>query len=104
MGRRHRIIREADLGDVLGAHDSTEALGLRAHLLHQLRTHDALLEARKVIDLGGDHQLAASGVTLDHDGREIATRGVQGSRVASRSAADDCELMNSVVCHAESSA
>ena len=103
MRRRHRIIRETHLGDVLGAHHGTEALRLGAHVLHQLGAHDALLKAREVIDLGGDHQLATSGVALDHDGREITTRGIQRSRVAGRSATDDCNLMNSVVCHAESS-
>ena len=104
VGLRHRIIRETHLSNVLGTHHSTETLGLRAHLLHQLRAHNAVLETRKVVDIGGDHQLAASGVALDYNGREGATRGVECSRVAGRSATDDCELMNSVVCHAESSA
>ncbi len=47
------------LGDRLGYDLSTEALGLGAHLVHQLLAHDAVGEAGVVLDLGGGRQLAA---------------------------------------------
>ncbi len=97
--RRHRIAREAHGSDVLGTQRGAKALSLRAHLSDQFRTHDAVFEARVVVDFRGDHQLAASGVALDHDGREVTARGVQRSRIAGRSAADDRKLMNFVVGH-----
>ena len=42
-------------GDELGA----EALGLLAELHHQLGAHDPVGEAGEVLDVGGEHQLAA---------------------------------------------
>ena len=43
------------VGDDLGA----EPHGLRAHVGHQVGAHDAVGEAREVLDLGGQHELSA---------------------------------------------
>src|SRR5215210_1236149 len=44
---------EVDLGDVARLQLGAESLGLRAHVVHELRALDALGEAREVLHLGG---------------------------------------------------
>ena len=93
-----RLRREVDPGDVVGHELGAEALRLGAHRLHQLGAEDAVAEAGIVLDVGGDHQLAAVGEALEHQGLEVGARGVQGGRVAGRPAADDDDLTD-VACH-----
>ena len=59
-------------GDELGA----EALGLLPELHHQLGAEDAVGEAGEVLDVGGEHELAAGADALDHD----RARGWRGRR------------------------
>ncbi len=54
-----------------------EALRLLAHLLHQLGTQDALGEARVVVDVGGEHELAAG-----HVGGIVAASALHDQRLA----------------------
>ena len=54
-----RSLAEVDRGDLLGEELGTEPRRLLAELDHQLRAHDAVGEAGKVLDIGGQHQLAA---------------------------------------------
>ena len=56
---------------------------------HQLRTLDALREARVVLDVAGDHQLAAGRVAADHDRLEVGPRRVDRGGQPGRPAADD---------------
>ena len=65
---------EVDLVDVGVDEPSAEALRLLAELLHQLGTLDALRETRIVLDVAGDHQLAAGRVAADHDRVEVGAR------------------------------
>jgi len=55
---------EADLG--------AEALGLHPELLHQLRSHDPLREARVVLDIGGQHQLPPLRLPAKTSGARLA--------------------------------
>ena len=62
--RRSREIDPVDVGgDELGA----EALGLLAELHHELGAEDAVGEAGEVLDVGGEHELAAGADALDHE-------------------------------------
>jgi hypothetical protein len=53
------VARELDRGGVVVDDAGAEPLGLRAHLLHEVGAHDALGEAREVLDLGRRGQRAA---------------------------------------------
>ena len=61
-----------------------EALRLGAEQLHQLGALDAVGEARVVLDVGGDHQLAARRGAGEHDRLEVGPRGVDRRRQARR--------------------
>ena len=50
---------EVDRYDVVGEQLGAEALGLRAHVVHEVRAHDPVGEAGEVLDLGGGHERAA---------------------------------------------
>ena len=87
-----RRLGEVDVGDVVGDELRAEALGLRAHLAHQLRAEDAVAEAGVVVDVGGDHELAAGLEALDAERLQVRAGGVQGRRVAGGAAADDDDV------------
>ena len=61
----HRVLeragREVELLNRLGYDLGSEANGLRLHLVHQLLAHDAVGEAREVLDFGGGGELATGG-------------------------------------------
>jgi hypothetical protein len=57
-------------------------LGLEAHLLHQPGTLDDIGEARIVLDIGRDHQLAAGLEARDQHRLEHRPGGVDRGRVA----------------------
>ena len=62
---------EIDARDV-ALHDlGAEALGLRAHLGHQVRTHDAVAEPRPVLDHRGQHQLTTGFEAFDEQRSQI---------------------------------
>ena len=76
--------------DALGA----EAFRLGLKALHQLGAHDALREARIVLDVGRDGELAAGLHTLEDDGLEAGARGVERGGVAGRTGSDDDEVVD----------
>ena len=87
-----RTSREIDHVDVRVDHPRPEPLRLLAELLHQLGALDALREAGVVLDVAGDHQLAAGGVAADDDGLEVGPRGVDRSGQSGRAGADDDDV------------
>ena len=81
--------------DVVVADLGAEALGLRAHVLHEVGAHDAVAEAREILYLGGVHQRATCGHAAgDHQGLEVGARGVDGRGVARGARADDDDVTN----------
>jgi hypothetical protein len=80
---------EVDLGDVVGDELGAEALGLGAEFLHELGAHDPVREAGVVLDVTGDHELAAEGEPLDDERFQVGPGGVERSRVSGGAAADD---------------
>ena len=73
-------------------HGRADVLGLLLHLLHQPGALDDIGEAGIVLDVGGDHQLAARLVARDEHRLEHGARGVDGGGVAGGAGAEDDEL------------
>ena len=73
-----------------------QRLGLAA--IHQVGAKDAVRKTRKVLDMGGGHQLATRDAPIleagDQQGAEIGSGGVDGRRVASRARSDDHQILN----------
>jgi hypothetical protein len=69
-----------------------EASGLLLELLHQLRALYAFGEARIVLDLGGDGELAAGLRAVDDEGLQVRAGGIDGGGQARRAGADDDHL------------
>ena len=69
-----------------------EALGLGAEAAHQLGALDPVGEARVVLDVARDHQLAAGLVAGDDDRGEVGPRGVDRGGQAGRAGADDDDV------------
>ena len=93
-----RSSREVQLGDLGDLEIGPEAGCLGSDVGHELRTRDAVREAREVLDVGGQHQLATrlvrrrGGLALDHDWAELGTGGVDGSGQAGGARSDDQDL------------
>ena len=79
-----RALREVDARGVLEEHAGAEALRLALEALHHLGPGDALGEARVVLDLGREHELAAELEPREHHRRELGARGVDRRGVAGR--------------------
>ena len=73
-GRSDRSTRVAAVMEQLGL----EAGGLLLHALHELGTQHGVGEAGEVLDLGGQHELAARVDALQHHGLQVGPGGVQG--------------------------
>ena len=90
--------RDVDPADLGRAQLGVEAQGLGPHDAHELGAHDPVDEAGVVLDLGGQHQLAAGlvaggrGLALDDEGVELGAGGVEGGGEAGRPAPDDDDL------------
>ena len=79
-----RPLREVDPVDVDVDEARAEALGLGAHRGHQLGALDAVREARVVLDVAGQHELATGGRAGQDDRLEVGPRGVDGGGQAGR--------------------
>ena len=87
-----RALGEVDPVDVDVDDARAEALGLGAHRGHQLGALDAVREARVVLDVAGEHQLAARRRTGEDDRLEVRARGVDRGGQPGRAGADDDHL------------
>ena len=86
---RERPAFEIDARDV-ALHDlGAEALGLRAHLRHQVRAHDAVAEPGPVLDHRRQHQLPAGLEAFDEQRLQVGARGVERRRQAGGPGSDD---------------
>ena len=92
-----RLLGEVDAGDVVGHVLRAEPLGLAPEVGHHLRAHDPVGVAGVVLDVAGDHQLAAPGEALDHERLQVGARRVERGRVAGGAAADDDQLTDVLV-------
>ena len=80
---------EIDFGDDVVDDLGADMLGLLQHLLHQPRPLDRIGEAGIVLDVGGDHQLAALLQAGDQHRLQHGARGIDRRRIAGRTGADD---------------
>ena len=98
-GQPERPLRQLHLVDVVGDDAGADMLGLRLHLLHQPGPLDDVGEARIVLDVGGDGELAAGLDALNQDRLQHGARRVDRSGVARRTRADDHDLGVGGLCH-----
>ena len=84
-----RAFREVYGGDDVLDDFRAHVLGLGAHLLHQPGALDDVCETGIVLDIGGDHQLAAGLQAGDHHGGKHGPGGVDGGGIAGGSRAND---------------
>jgi len=84
--------REIDAVGIGGDQVRTEALGLLTEAGHELRPEDAVREAGVVLDIGGEHELAAGFDAFDHDRLEHAAGCVDRRGEPGGSGAHDHEL------------
>ena len=95
------VAGEVDGDDVICDDFGTEANSLRAHLLHQGRSHNPVPKAGEILDLGGVHQGTTRGDgALEEQRRKLRAGCVDGSRVSGGTRADDDHVAN-VVSHVE---
>ena len=90
---------EVDLDDGVEEQLRADMLGLRLHLLHQPRALDHVGEARIVLDIGGDGELAAGLDALHQHGLEARAGCIDGRRVAGRARSQDQNLTAMSCCH-----
>lgn len=93
-----RPLREVDSVQVTHPNLRAEAGGLQTHVLDQLRALDAIRPARKVLDQGGDGELAARLVALEDQGVEVGASGVDGSGKTGAARAHD-DGVTYIFCH-----
>ena len=84
--------RQVDAVDVDVDDLRSEALGLGAEQVHQVRALDPVREARVVLDVAGQHQLAAGRRAGEDDRLEVGPRRIDRGGQAGRTGADDQEL------------
>jgi len=85
-----RAFGEVNIGDDTGIEFRAESLRLLAHILDQLVAQNAVGEARVIFDHGGQSELSARFMTVDHKGLQIGTRSVdRGGKAGAAAAYDD---------------
>ena len=89
---RNGRAERSTLGDEVEQQLGAAMRRLLRHLLHQPGALDDLGEARIVLDVGGDRQLAAGLQALDDDRRQIGAGGIDRCRQAGGTGADDQHL------------
>ena len=89
VGDAEGTLGEVDIDDNAWAHLSAETLGLLAQVGHHGSAGDAFRVAGKVLDFGGDGELAAGLETLVEDGMEVGAAGVDSCCVAGGAGTDD---------------
>ena len=87
-----RPARQVEIVDVVGDDPGADMLGLLLHLLHQPGSLDDVGEARIVLHVGGDGELAARLDALDQHRLQHGAGRIDRGGVAGRSGADNDNL------------
>ena len=90
---RNGRVFEVEPDDIFAFDARADMLGLRLHLLHQPRALDRLGEAGIVLDVGGDHELAARLEARQQQRLQHRAGGVDRGRVAGRPGPDDDDAL-----------
>ena len=106
QGQVERPLAKMRGGHLAGRELGAEPLRLAAHPVHELRAEDPLGEAGVVVDVGGEHQLAAGDVgwvrtaaALDDQRIQFGARGVEGRRQARGARTEDDHLILAFLGH-----
>src|SRR5580692_4066528 len=75
-----------------GAELGAEARGLRSHVVDKFRALDAVGEAGKVFDQGGDGELAAGLMAFDEERAEVGAGRINGGGQPRAAGADDNDI------------
>ena len=86
-----RPLRQIHAIDVIVQHFGVEALRMLSHPLHQPRSSQSMRIAGPVIDFGGGHELTAFLEACDEQGLAVRARGIDRSRVAGGTRAQNDE-------------
>jgi len=95
-GDRERMFAEFYRSDVACQKGRAEALRLRPHLLHEIRAHDALGKAWKILHFRGGGELSAGLPTFNEEGSQIGTSGIHRCSETRRSRTDDEHVVHGV--------
>ena len=87
-----RPLRDCDLRDIFRDDLDVQALALPLHAVHELRALNGLGKAGEILDVGGDHQLAAHRDPPEDQGVQVGARRVDGGGRGRRAGADDDNL------------
>src|ERR1700676_659204 len=90
--KQERALAEIGAGKVRHAVFGAKALGLLAHVLDQLRSHDSFGESGKILDQCGEGKLAARFVAFNYQRRQIGARRVKRGSVASAAGSDNNDV------------
>ncbi len=87
------VAGQINVDHIIGNDPRPEPFGLRTHLLHEVRAHDAVPETGIVLHVGGVHERTAPrDRSLQNHRVEARTCGVDRSGVSGRAGADDNEV------------
>jgi hypothetical protein len=90
--KQERTLAEIHAGEVRHAIFRPEPFGLFAHVIDQLRPHDAFGKTGKVLDQRGERQLAAGFVALDDERFQVGARSVKRGSVPGAAGSDDDDV------------
>ena len=89
---QERTLAEVRTGEVGHAVFGAETFRLLAHVLDQLRPHNSLGKAGKVLHQRCERELAAGLVALDHKRFQIGARRIKGGSVSGAAGTDDDDV------------
>ena len=90
-----RRFSQVDAGDMAVNKLRSETLGLRAHLGHEIGTHDAVAVPRPVLNEGRQHELPAGFEAFDDKRLQVAPRRIQCRRQTRGTRPDDDDVTRS---------
>jgi hypothetical protein len=84
-----RALSQIGAGKVSHAVFGAEAFGLFAHVIDELRPHDAFREARKILNQCGERELSAGFVSFDDKGLEVCASRVKSGGMSGAAGSDN---------------
>ena len=99
-----RTLADVHFGYGAGFELRAEFLRLLAHVFDELRSHDAVRESRIILNMRGEGKLSAGLVSVQDERFQVRARSVDRSRKTGAAAADDEDVVHSIVLHVLDSA
>lgn len=92
--QRERLVSEIDRRDIAREELRPKPFCLRSHLLHQLRSHDALSKAWVILNFRGRRELPAGLPPFNEQRREVGSRRIDGGSQSSWTRPDDNNIVH----------